>query len=136
MWIVNHLPLSVTQTICTIPRSGGDPTQPGVTGLQHNWVDNLIFVSTKTLDVEYGVGFLKLGGWAFGPHHVWTNPTTGLVVRMWQLFNRLQVFTPEDWKTEITTEGQGYLAELASDGKTAPKAAMPGDSTFRIKCGD
>ena len=30
----------------------------------------------------------------------------------------------------------GYLDELAADGKTAPKAAMPGGSTFRIKCGD
>merc|ERR1712136_661892 len=61
---------------------------------------------------------------------------TGLVVRMWQPFNGLQVFTPGNWKTEITTEGQGYLDELAADGKTAPKAAMPGGSTFRIKCGD
>ena len=103
---------------------------------QYNWVDNLIFVSTETLDVEYGVGSLKLDHWAFGPHHVWTDPATGLVVRMWQPFNGLQVFTPGSWKTEITTEGQGYLDELAADGKTAPKAAMPGGSTFRIKCGD
>jgi len=136
MWIVNQLPLFITQTICTIPRSGGDPTQPGVNALQYNWVDNLIFVSTETLDVEYGVGSLKLDHWAFGPHHVWTDPATGLVVRMWQPFNGLQVFTPGSWKTEITTEGQGYLDELAADGKTAPKAAMPGGSTFRIKCGD
>ena len=76
MWIVNQLPLFVPQTICTIPRSGSDPTQSGVTGLQHNWVDNLIFVSTKTLDVEYGVGSLMLDCWAFRlttcvdqPHH-------------------------------------------------------------------
>ena len=36
----------------------------------------------------------------------------------------------------ITTEGQGYLDVLAADVKTAPKAAMTGSSTFRIKCGD
>ena len=41
-----------------------------------------------------------------------------------------------NWETEITTEGQGYLDELAADGNTAPKAAMTGSSTFRIKCGD
>ena len=62
---------------------------------------------------------------------MWTNLTTRLVVRMWWLFNGLQVFTAEDWKTEITTEGQGYLDGLPADG-----TAMPGDSTFRIKCGD
>ena len=44
--------------------------------------------------------------------------------------NRVQTF----W--QITTEGQGYLDELASDGKTAPKAAMTGSCTFRNKCGD
>ena len=94
MWIVNQLPLFVTQT------------------MHHS--DNLIFVSTETLDVECGVGSLKLD--------------TGRSDR------------PRDgvgnWKTEITTEGQGHLDELAADGKTSPKAAMPGGSTFRIKCGD
>merc|ERR1712217_272645 len=55
---------------------------------------------------------------------------------MWQPFNGLQIFTPGNWKTEITSEGQGYLDELAVDGKKAPKAAMPHGSTFRIKCGD
>ena len=48
--------------------------------------------------------------------------------------SRSFVFTPVNWKTEITTEGQGYLDELAADVKTAPKAAMTGSSTFRIKC--
>ena len=31
---------------------------------------------------------------------------------------------------------QGYLVELASDGKTLPNTAMTGSSTFRITCGD
>ena len=31
---------------------------------------------------------------------------------------------------------QGYLVELASDGETAPKAALARSSTSRIKCGD
>ena len=33
---------------------------PGVNALQNNWVDNLIFVSTETPDVEHGVGSLQL----------------------------------------------------------------------------
>jgi len=79
---------------------------------------------------------MKLDHWAFGPHHAWTDPKTGLIVRMWQPFNGLQIFTPGNWQQEITEEGQKYLAELAQDGKTAPKAALPKGSTFRIKCGD
>ena len=54
----------------------------------------------------------------------------------WQSFNGLQVFIPGNWETEITTEGQGYLVELAADGNTAPKAAMTRSFTFRVKCGD
>jgi len=136
MWIVNKLPLGITQTICTKPREGGDLSKPGVYGLQYNWVDNLFFVSTEVIDVEYGVGSMKLDHWAFGPHHVWTNPTTGMIVRMWQPFNGLQVFTPGAWKEGITAAGQAFLDELTKDGKTPPKAALPKGSTFRIKCGD
>ena len=38
--------------------------------------------------------------------------------------------------SQVTIVSQGYLDELASDGKTAPKAAIAESSTFRIKCGD
>lgn len=117
-------------------REGGDQSKPAVGPVQYNWVDNLFFVSTETLGVEYGVGSMTLDHWAFGPHHAWTDPATGLIVRMWQPFNGLQIFTPGNWKEEITADGQKYLDELAADGKTAPKAAMPKGSTFRIKCGD
>jgi len=136
MWIVNQLPLRVTQTICTEPREGGDQSKPTVGPVQYNWVDKLFFVSTETLDVEYGVGSTKLDHWAFGPHHAWTDPATGLIVRMWQPFNGLQIFTPGNWKSEISAGGQKLLDDLAADGKTAPKAALPKGSTFRIKCGD
>merc|ERR1712151_106080 len=125
----------VTQTIRTKSREGGDLTKRGVSPLQYNWVDNLFFVSTETIDVEYGVGSMKLEHWAFGPHHVWTAPETGRIVRMWQPFNGLQIFTPGTWVEGIVPEGQKYLDELSDDGKTAPKAAMPGGSTFHIKCG-
>ena len=54
----------------------------------------------------------------------------------WQPSDGLQVFIPGNWETEITTEGQGHLDELASDGKTTPRAPLTRNSTFRIKCGD
>ena len=121
MWIVSQLPLFVTQTICTIPRSGGDPTQPGVNALQHNFVDNLIFVSTETLDVEYGVGSLKLDHWAFGPHHVWTDPATGLVVRMWQPAPRVD--RPRDGVGGANVAALQWLARTKK-----PLASYTGDN--------
>ena len=30
--------------------------------------------------------------WAFGPHHLWSEPATGAIIRMWQPFNGLQVY--------------------------------------------
>ena len=55
--------------------------------------------------IVHCAGSLKLDYWAFVPHHVWTDPATRLVVRIWQHFNGLQVFIPGNWETEITTEG-------------------------------
>ena len=66
---------------------------------------------------------MKLDPWAFGPHHVWTDPTAGLVVRMWQPFNGLEVSTPK-------AENRDHPR-----GSGAPKAALPSGSTFRVNCG-
>jgi len=133
MWITNHLPLKVTQTICTKPKQGGDKTQPAIYPVQFNWVDNLFFVARETLDVEYGVGSKTMDHWAFGPHHAWVDPATGLIVRMWQPFNGLQIFTPGTFNKSHDPKA---LEELSADGSTAPKAALKGGSTFRIKCQD
>lgn len=134
MWITNHLPLGVTQTICTGPREGGDKSKPPMYPVQYNWVDNLFFVATEKIEVEYGVGTKVMDHWAFGPHHAWTDPATGLIIRMWQPFNGLQVFGPGTFY-----EGHDPKAfeELTVDGLTAPKGARKkGGSTFRIKCTD
>ena len=37
--------------------------------------------------------------WAFGPHHLWSEPATGAIIRMWQPFNGLEVFNPMMYKT-------------------------------------
>jgi len=133
MWITNNLPLSVTQTICTGPREGGDKSKPPIYPVQYNWVDNLFFLARERLDVEYGVGTRELDHWAFGPHHAWTEPATGLIVRMWQPFNGLQIFAPG---TFSASHDPAEFAELTADGKTAPAHARKGGSTFRIKCTD
>mmetsp|Transcript_80213 Transcript_80213/g.186248 ORF Transcript_80213/g.186248 Transcript_80213/m.186248 type:complete len:503 (+) Transcript_80213:106-1614(+) len=131
MWIINHLPLGITQTVCAAPTEGGDPTKPAVNPVQYNWVDNLDLVGRETIDVEYGVGNLTLDHWAFGPHHAWTDPKTGIIVRMWQPFNGLQIFEPGSFKTG---HDPALFKDLAGDGSRAPPQARPWGSTFRVKC--
>jgi hypothetical protein len=149
MWIVNILAGLVNQCICTEPREGGDKTTPAVYPLQSDWNDNLIYLSTEKIGVEYGVGEMELDHWAFGPHHAWTDPATGLIVRMWQPFNGLQIFEPGSWKTGsayedamdkggIFTKSKHLFDQLAVDGSQAPKKCTKKAplNTFRIKCDD
>jgi len=133
MWITNHLPLKITQTICTGPREGGDKAKPPIFPVQYNWVDNLIFVARETINVEYKVGSKTLDHWAFGPHHAWTDPSTGLIVRMWQPYNGLQIFEPG---TFSVGHDDAEFDLLSEDGKTSPPLARKGGSPFRIKCTD
>jgi hypothetical protein len=110
-------------------------------------------VATEKIGVEYGVGEQELDHWAFGPHHAWTDPATGVIVRMWQPFNGLQIFEPGNWKigsafedaSETKTHLFGpdevnYLFEqLNVDGTKAPDLCTASGATlntFRIKCDD
>jgi len=153
MWIVNKLVGLVNQCICTEPREGGDSTTPPVYPLQYNWVDNLFYVSTEKIGVEYGVGEMTLNHWAFGPHHAWTDLETGVIVRMWQPFNGLQIFEPGSWTTgsayEDATETHSHLfgpdeknyffEQLSVDGTKAPELCTKKGktaTTFQIKCDD
>merc|ERR1719277_1188299 len=131
MWIMNELPFGITQTVCTAPREGGDKSKPPVAPLQFNWTKNLRFLGRERLAVEYGVGTQTLDHWIFGPHHAWTNPQTGIIVRMWQPFNGLQIFPPGTWQEGTDSS---LFSELKPDGSQSPAAAKPGGATFQIKC--
>ena len=66
-------------------------------------------------------GSLILSNWRLVILGSFSSPSNGVSIQtLWQ----------------ITTESQGYLDELASDGKTTPRAPLTRSSTFRIKCGD
>jgi hypothetical protein len=147
MWIVNVIVGLVNQCVCTNPREGGDQSKPAVNAVQYNWVDNLVYVATEKIGVEYGVGEMTLDHWAFGPHHAWTDPSNGLIVRMWQPFNGLQIFEPGNWQTGSAYDDavtkhlfstNHLFDQLATDGSKAPDWCTKSApiNTFRIKCGD
>jgi len=94
LWIVNHLPwyaLGVKQCICTQPKEGGDAAAKNVYPLQYNWTNRMSWIGLEEIYVEYVYKNMTLDHWVYGPHHVWTVPTTGSIIRMWQPFNGLQV---------------------------------------------
>ena len=94
MWIVNHFPwyaFGVHQCVCVAIREGGagnDPVYP----IQYNWVDNLKYVGREILGIEYINTEATVDHWVYGPHHLWTYPENGQIIRMWQPFNGLQVY--------------------------------------------
>lgn len=139
MWIINDIVNKGKRsilTICTQPAEGGDHSKPGVEPVQYNWTDNLFFIAREKIGVEYVWQTMELDHWAFGPHHAWVDPETGVIVRMWQPFNGLQVFEPGTWEEGV--QDPKYWEDLSVDGSTAPKAGRKDGniSDFRIKCTD
>jgi hypothetical protein len=128
-WIVNKLPwyaAGIHQCICTMAKEGFT-AQTGVYPLQTNWTDNLIFVARENIGVEYDQGTHILDHWAFGPHHVWSFPENGTILRMWQPFNGLQIFP--------TGANPGPVdANLFSE--IPPAMCKKGGATIRVKCTD
>jgi len=132
MWIVNKLPwyaAGIHQCICTEPRQGGDWSTPAVYPIMYNWTNNLQFVGREKIGIEYiePHGEAVLDHWAFGPHHVWSFPNNGSILRMWQPFNGLEVYPagtgPSDFDPTVFDD-------------IPPAMCKKGGAKFRIKCSD
>ena len=83
--------------------------------------------------------------WAFGPHHLWSDPDTGNIIRMWQPFNGLQVYPDGVRKFRISVVFIQQILILAQsnvdlsvfDDLPPPLCrAGPGGALFRIGCDD
>lgn len=126
LWIVNKLFLGVTQCICTAPKEGGDATTNDVFPLQYNWTNHLDYIGREDINIEYIYETRRLDHWVYGPHHVWTVPETGSIIRMWQPFNGLQVIPNGTLESAIDE----------SKFKTIPPKECTSASklTIKIKC--
>lgn len=125
-WISNRLPLGVHQCACVNIREGGvgkDPVYP----IQYNWVKNLGYVGREKLAIEYINIEAVLDHWVYGPHHVWTYPDTGNILRMWQPFNGLQIY-PDG-------VGQGTVDPAVFE-EIPPHTCKKGGATIRSGCDD
>ena len=135
MWIVNHFPfwaVGQEQCVCVKIRQGGDSSNPTpIYPIKFDWVDNLQYIGREIIGVEYldpeKLTDIELDHWAYGPHHAWTYPETGQILRMWQPFNGLQVYR------DGVNPGPVDDAEFAD---IPPAKCKKGGATFRTKCGD
>jgi len=93
-WIVNRLPWyagGIHQCICTKIRDGFEGNKYYYP-VQYNWVDKMVHIGRERIGIEYIDTVQEMDHWAFGPHHLWSNPETGNIIRMWQPFNGLQIY--------------------------------------------
>merc|ERR1719195_2009110 len=128
-WVVNKLPWyagGIHQCICTDIKENG-VGEKVYYPVQYNWVDNMVFIGRELIGVEYLNNIQELDHWAFGPHHLWSEPETGNIIRMWQPFNGLQVYP--------TGVPEGSVdASLFTD--LPPALCKKGGATMRIGCDD
>jgi len=130
-WVVNKFPwyaAGIHQCVCTEAHEGADKSKPAVYPIQFNWTKQLFFVGREHIGVEYINQKFILDHWAFGPHHVWSDPYTGTILRLWQPFNGLQVFPNGTADGPIDEKLFAELPPLLCKKK--------GGAAFRIKCDD
>lgn len=94
-WVINHLPPllgGLNQCICTKIREGGVENGVYYYPVQYNWIEKMVYIGREILGIEYIGETRTVDHWAFGPHHLWSDPASGNIIRMWQPFNGLQVY--------------------------------------------
>ena len=134
-WITNHFPWYASglhQCVCTKVREGGATSDNFYYPIQYNWTDNLFYVGRERVGVEYTGTTQVLDHWAFGPHHVWTRPENGSMIRMWQPYNGLQIFPAG---TDPAETPPGAFDDIPPQ---LCKGGWPtsGGAAFRVHCDD
>ncbi|GMI01942.1 hypothetical protein TrVE_jg4659 [Triparma verrucosa] len=129
-WIVNKFPwyaLGVSQCICSQVREGGQAGNKLMSPVNPDWTKQMFYIGRETIGIEYTGTEQTLDHWAFGPHHLWSTPDKGEIIRMWQPFNGLQIF-PEG--TNRVPQDQSLFES------PPPECKKEGGALFRIKCTD
>jgi hypothetical protein len=72
---------------------------------------------------------MVLDHWNTWAHHIWTDPVTKNIVRMWKPWNGLQIFPPDAWKATVDENGAKYF-------DVPPPQCKKGGAKVRITCDD
>mmetsp|Transcript_63631 Transcript_63631/g.205022 ORF Transcript_63631/g.205022 Transcript_63631/m.205022 type:complete len:551 (+) Transcript_63631:63-1715(+) len=135
MWIQNHL-WFVDQCICANP-SGNHCTKPPCKSYVWHWdtFKNAQYLGREKIGVEWiqhhGTGqsgkMMELDHFILWSHHVWTDPVSRRMVRMWKPFNGLQNYDPEAWTDSVADP---------SVFDSPPAKCKKGGAPIRINCDD
>jgi hypothetical protein len=123
MWIVIDYNL-LHQCICTqVGRKYNITLYPVNPRFMQN---NSRYIGREKLYIEYLWVERVVDHWVKGPHHVWVDVDTGLIIRMWQPFNGLEVFDPTKWNFSVDPT----LFDQP------PQLCKKGGALWRIMCDD
>jgi len=126
MWIVNRLYGGVEQCVCA---------DPGKTMHDHNyparadWAQHAEYMGREKLHVEYLWKDMELDHFNLWAHHIWTDPKTGHIVRMWKPYNGLQIIDPNAWTIPMKPSDAKNL-------DVPPALCKKGGAIARIHCDD
>jgi len=127
MWIVNDLGLGVNQCICTAP---GEAFGIDIYPLNYDFMNpdraDVRFIGRENLFIEFIEKTMEVDHWVQGPHHIWVDTATRRIVRMWQPWNGLEIWDPEEWNFDDNT----------SEFEAPPKLCIPSWHRWTIKCND
>jgi hypothetical protein len=123
MWIVNNL-WGVEQCICTDP---GKSIPTKCYPSRYDFASKATYLGREKLAVEYMWKDMVVDHWNTWAHHIWTDPVTKNIVRMWKPWNGLQIFPPEAWKPSVADP---------SVFDVPPPQCKKGGAKVRITCDD
>ena len=118
----------MTQCICSTVTEGGAADSELMYPVNPTWTDQMFYIGREDIGIEYTGTTMILEHFAFGPHHLWSDPNTGEIIRMWQPFNGLQVFLVGSYKAG---EQDQSLFE-----SPPPECVKEGGAKFRISCSE
>ena len=83
-------------------------------------------IGREKLFIEYINKEVIVDHWIKGPHHIWKDVETGKMIRAWQPYNGLQIFSREGW-SDFTDDDQSKIIM-----KVPPQTCVSG--WFRFGC--
>lgn len=129
MWITNQLWLGMDQCICTDPgrvHCTHTPNCPSY-AWHYDFAKTAQYLGREKVGVEW-LGEMELDHFILWAHHIWTDPISQRMVRLWKPWNGLQIYDPTGWQDSID--------DPTSVFESPPAMCKKGGAKIRIHCDD
>jgi len=128
MWIINHLWLGFDQCVCTDPGRTHCTSAPNCSSYawHYDFAKDAQYLGRERIGVEW-LGEMELDHFILWSHHMWTDPVSKRLVRLWKPWNGLQIYSPDAWTDTVAD---------ASVFDSPPALCKKGGAKVRIHCDD